>query len=69
MQIIEVTGYAVRSAVITMGRTGTPLEFVIFPMLHVASPTFSSQVRIRLPHGERTASGAPQHNEFGALDH
>ncbi|WP_329297299.1 hypothetical protein OG410_01050 [Streptomyces sp. NBC_00659] len=48
MQIIEVTGYAVRSAVITMRRTGTPLEFVIFPMLHVASSTFYSQVRIRL---------------------
>ncbi|MFF8974260.1 hypothetical protein [Streptomyces sp. NPDC014995] len=48
MQIIEVTGYAVRSAVITMRRTGKPLEFVIFPMVHVASPTFYSQVRIRL---------------------
>ncbi|MFE9643363.1 hypothetical protein ACFYO0_04240 [Streptomyces sp. NPDC006365] len=48
MQIIEVTGYAVRSAVITMRRTGAPLEFVIFPMLHVASPTFYSQIRIRL---------------------
>jgi hypothetical protein len=48
MQIIEVTGYAVRSAVITMRRTGKPFEFVIFPMLHVASPTFYSQVRLRL---------------------
>jgi hypothetical protein len=48
MQIIEVTGYSVRSAVITMRRTGAPLEFVIFPMLHVASPTFYSQVRLRL---------------------
>ncbi|MER6462691.1 hypothetical protein ABT278_19745 [Streptomyces sp. NPDC001228] len=48
MQIIEVTGYAVRSAVITMRRRGIPLEFVIFPMLHVASPTFYSQVRLRL---------------------
>jgi hypothetical protein len=48
MQIIEVTGYAVRSAVITMRRKETPLEFVIFPMLHVASPTFYSQVRLRL---------------------
>ncbi|MEU6323446.1 hypothetical protein [Streptomyces sp. NPDC047009] len=48
MQIIEVTGFAVRSAVITMRRRGTPLEFVIFPMVHVASPTFYSQVRIRL---------------------
>ncbi|MET8832110.1 hypothetical protein ABZX40_40840 [Streptomyces sp. NPDC004610] len=48
MQIVEVTGYAVRSAVITMRRRGTPLEFVIFPMLHAASPTFYSQVRLRL---------------------
>ncbi|WP_406132251.1 hypothetical protein [Streptomyces sp. NBC_00989] len=48
MQIIEVTGYAVRSAVITMRRKGSPLEFVIFPMVHVASPTFYSQVRLRL---------------------
>ncbi|MDT7841990.1 hypothetical protein [Streptomyces justiciae] len=48
MQIIEVTGYAVRSAVITMRRRDKPLEFVIFPMLHVASPTFYSQVRSRL---------------------
>lgn len=48
VQIIEVTGYAVRSAVITMRRRGTPLEFVIFPMLHVASPSFYSQVRTRL---------------------
>ncbi|MGW0835088.1 hypothetical protein [Streptomyces prunicolor] len=48
MQIIEVTGYAVRSAVITMRRKGTPLEFVIFPMVHVAAPTFYSQVRLRL---------------------
>ncbi|MER5793683.1 hypothetical protein [Streptomyces sp. NPDC001980] len=47
MQIIEVTGYADRSAVITMRRTQTPLEFVIFPMLHVASPTLYSQVRLR----------------------
>ncbi|MFJ2471677.1 hypothetical protein ACIOWI_01555 [Streptomyces sp. NPDC087659] len=48
MQIVEVTGYAVRSAVITMRRRGTPLEFVIFPMLHVASPAFYSQVCLRL---------------------
>ncbi|MFE2586474.1 hypothetical protein [Streptomyces sp. NPDC059378] len=48
MQIIEVTGYAVRSAVITMRRRGHPLEFVIFPMVHIASPTFYSQVRLRL---------------------
>ncbi|MBC9714714.1 hypothetical protein H9Y04_19330 [Streptomyces sp. TRM66268-LWL] len=48
MQIIEVTGHAVRSAVITMRQPGTPLEFVIFPMVHVASPGFYRQVRSRL---------------------
>ncbi|CAG6394063.1 hypothetical protein NMG29_32230 [Streptomyces cocklensis] len=48
MQIVEVTGYAVRSAVFTMRRKGSPLEFVVFPMLHVASPTFYAQVRRRL---------------------
>ncbi|MFG1809264.1 hypothetical protein [Streptomyces sp. NPDC049040] len=48
MQIVEVTGYAVRSAVYTMRRKDTPLQFVLFPMLHVASPTFYAQVRRRL---------------------
>jgi len=48
MQIVEVTGIAVRSAVIRMRRAGTPLEFVVFPMLHVASPAFYAQVRQRL---------------------
>ncbi|MFZ3555442.1 hypothetical protein [Streptomyces sp. BH055] len=48
MQIIEVTGYAVRSAVITLRSKGTPLEFVLFPMPHIASPAFYTQVRIRL---------------------
>jgi hypothetical protein len=48
MQIIEVTGFAVRSAVITMRRKDTPLKFVLFPMIHVASPAFYAQVRTRL---------------------
>ncbi|MCW2913354.1 MAG: hypothetical protein JWN52_1422 [Actinomycetia bacterium] len=48
MQIIEVTGFAVRSAVITMRRKDTPLKFVLIPMLHVASPEFYAQVRTRL---------------------
>lgn len=48
MQIIEITGIAVRSAVITMRHARTPLEFVILPMLHVASPAFYTQVRRRL---------------------
>lgn len=48
MQVIEVTGYAVRSAVITMRRRESPLRFVLFPMMHVASPTFYRQVTARL---------------------
>lgn len=48
MQVIEVTGYAVRSAVITMRRRDSPLRFVLFPMMHVASPTFYRQVATRL---------------------
>jgi hypothetical protein len=48
MQIIEVTGLGVRSAVITMRRNGTPLRFVLFPMMHVAAPSFYRQVHRRL---------------------
>ena len=48
MQVIEVTGLGVRSAVITLRRAGTPLRFVLFPMMHVASPLFYRQVRERL---------------------
>ncbi|WUH88746.1 hypothetical protein OG900_38530 [Streptomyces sp. NBC_00433] len=48
MQIIDVSEYDIRSAVITMRRRGTPLEFVIFPMVHAAPPTFFAQVRRRL---------------------
>ena len=48
MKVIEVTGYAVRSAVITMRRQDSPLRFVFFPMMHVASPTFYRQVATRL---------------------
>lgn len=48
MQIIEVTGFGARSAAITLRRDDTPLKFVVFPMLHVASPAFYAQVRSRL---------------------
>lgn len=48
MQIIEVTGFWVRSAIITLQRPQTPLEFVLFPMVHVASPRFYAEVRRRL---------------------
>jgi hypothetical protein len=48
MQITEVTGFGVRSAAITLARDGTPMEFLLFPMLHFAEPSFYAEVRRRL---------------------
>lgn len=48
MQIIEITGLGVRSAVITLRRGGTPLQFMLVPMMHVAAPSFYRQVHRRL---------------------
>lgn len=48
VQFIEVTGFGVRSAVITLRRKDTPLRFMLFPMVHVAAPAFYEQVRTRL---------------------
>lgn len=48
MQVVEVTGLSVRSAVISMWRRETPLKFALFPVFHVASPAFYRQVRARL---------------------
>ncbi|GAA1737521.1 hypothetical protein [Luedemannella helvata] len=48
MQIVEVTGLAVRSNVIVLRRRATPLRFVIYPMLHIAEPAFYAQVTARL---------------------
>ena len=48
MQITEVTGFAVRSAAITLRRDETPMQFALFPMLHFAAPSFYAQVRRRL---------------------
>ncbi|MEV0718157.1 hypothetical protein [Asanoa sp. NPDC050611] len=48
MQIIEVTDLAVRTAVIRLRRRGTPLQFVLYPMIHMAKPTFYAAVTRRL---------------------
>jgi hypothetical protein len=48
MQITEVTGFAVRSAAITLRRDETPMQFALFPMIHFAAPSFYAQVRRRL---------------------
>ncbi|MEV8379101.1 hypothetical protein AB0P21_40560 [Kribbella sp. NPDC056861] len=48
MQIIEHSIVGVRSAVTRLRRRGTKLEFVVFPMLHVAMPSFYAEVTERL---------------------
>jgi hypothetical protein len=45
VQVIDVTDGEVRSGIITMGRKSSPLRFVLFPMCHVASPSFYAEVR------------------------
>jgi hypothetical protein len=52
MQIIEVTDLAVRSAVIRLRRTGTPLQFVLYPMIHMAKPAFYAAVTKRLEQAD-----------------
>ncbi|MBC6456400.1 hypothetical protein [Actinomadura sp. HBU206391] len=49
MQLIEVTELAgVRSAVIVMKRRGSPMRFVLFPMLHVGEQHFYEAVAARV---------------------
>ncbi|WP_144128235.1 hypothetical protein [Catellatospora sichuanensis] len=48
MQIIEVTEFWVRSAVIRLRHRQSPLEFVIYPMIHMAEPAFYEAVTARL---------------------
>ena len=48
MQIIEHSVIGTRSAVLRLRRPGSRLEFLVFPMLHVASPAFYAAVTKRL---------------------
>src|SRR5262245_56591605 len=48
MQLIESTGYGVRSAVLTLERRGPSSRFVLFPMLHLGSPEYFHEVHERL---------------------
>jgi hypothetical protein len=48
VQIIEVTDLAVRSSVIRLRRPGSKLQFVLYPMLHMAKPSFYAAVTRRL---------------------
>ncbi|GAA2371724.1 tetratricopeptide repeat protein [Dactylosporangium salmoneum] len=48
MQIVEHSVIGTRSAVLRLRRPGTELQFVVFPMFHVADPRFYAEVRERL---------------------
>jgi hypothetical protein len=48
MQIIEVGILGVRSAVITLRSRGSPMEIVMFPMIHLGTPAFYRAVRSRI---------------------
>jgi len=48
MQIVEITDFALRSAILRLTRAGTPLRFEVFPMVHVAEPAFFAAVTERL---------------------
>jgi hypothetical protein len=45
MRAIDVLEDRVQAAVFTMRRRGSPLRFVFFPMIHVATPSFYAEVR------------------------
>lgn len=48
MQIIEVSVTGVRSAVLTLRRGPTPMEFVLVPMIHLGTAAFYAEVKNRL---------------------
>jgi hypothetical protein len=48
VQIIETSVIGVRSAVITFRRTDTPMQIVLFPMLHLGTTNFYKAVAARL---------------------
>jgi hypothetical protein len=52
MQIIEVTEFGVRSAVIRLRRRESALQFVLYPMIHMAKPAFYTAVTTRLKRAD-----------------
>jgi hypothetical protein len=48
MQLIEVSVIGVRSAVVTLRRSDSPMRFVLYPMMHLGTETFYRQVSRRL---------------------
>src|SRR5260370_38645497 len=68
MQIIEVSVVGVRSAVITLKQGDTPMQFVLFPMIHLGTPGFYQAVMSRLRSCQLLVSeGIPGKATTGSL--
>jgi hypothetical protein len=52
MQIIEVTDLWVRSGVVRFKRRDTRLEFVVYPMIHMAAASFYTEVAVRVKRAD-----------------
>lgn len=50
MQFIEKNSFNVRSAIYSLKKDGSGLEFLIFPMIHVGSSEFYDEISRRLAH-------------------
>ena len=48
MQIVEANDFSVRVAELRLRRRGSPMQFMLYPMLHVGSPAFYLDVTERL---------------------
>jgi len=67
MQIIEVSDFAVRSAVIRLRHPETPLRFVCYPMLHMAKATFYADVATRLARADLIVAEGVKHGGSGSV--
>jgi hypothetical protein len=68
MQIIEVTDLGVRSAVIRLKRRDTPLQYVLYPMIHMAKPSFYAAVTTRLKRADVVVvEGVSRSRDGGAV--
>jgi len=67
MQILEATDHAVRSAALRLTRRATPLQFLIFPMVHIGEAAFYAAVTERLRRTDLIVAegiGRPEEPEF-----
>ncbi|RZQ61710.1 hypothetical protein [Amycolatopsis suaedae] len=68
MQIVDVSTLWVRVVVTRMRRAGTPLEFVLFPMLHVGEARYYAEIRRRIAECDVVvAEGMPRSAQTALL--